>query len=737
MSVAHTSTLDSLVSHATAYATAGLGIFPVNPRDKTPLISQYKATTDPAQIGEWWRRWPTALIGHRISPDVVILDIDPRHGGDQVWRALLDEFPARPVTRWHRSGRGDGGGHTWWRRPADKTTVTHLDQWARERGLGHAIESSDRWTCGIDILHHTHRYTILPPSPHPDTGQPYTWATGGLDTVVAAMPALLADLITHDPAPTIPAAPPRAPDPDSIADWYSTNHTWDALLTRHGWTLRAGDGNHDGSRWRHPTATTAFSATIRHSCLFVYSPNTPFEVTSPSDPHGYTLYRAYATLDHAGDLQAAGRAARTAKDGPPAVDDLTWIDAASNPAPAPAEVDEPPTANGQQPNEGKTPIGEATVDDVLAHLAAHTSWAPIDLAAVAAGLQDGTLTAPEPDIGAVTGTALGLFYRARINGLYAKGGDGKSWIALLACAERLAGGDTVWWIDFEDNEIGLTSRLLALGVDTGNLGRFRYYRPNDPLDPLERALLVRLAALEQPVAIVIDSTGESMAVHGVKPNADEEVARWFQTVAKPLADTGAAVIAIDHLPHDADGRLSAIGSTRKYNAVSGSAYVVKVLAEFGRDRVGRSALTCAKDRWGHHVRGKIAAEFTLDATRTIYSAELALPLGTEAVAHHPLAEEKPAVRRVYDAMADASASMTTAAIGDIVATDPHGIGLKKRTIQDALARLEELGIAAQEGTNEKGAYLWIRTDVTESLRNVHAHPYAHLPGAHGVYDEEF
>src|SRR5690606_8871611 len=131
-----------------------------------------------------------------------------------------DEFPARPVTRWHRSGRGDGGGHTWWRRPADKTTVTRLDTWARERGLGHAIESSDRWTCGIDILHHTHRYTILPPSPHPDTGQPYTWATGGLDTAVAAMPALLADLIAHDTAPVAPAAPPRPADPDSIADWY-------------------------------------------------------------------------------------------------------------------------------------------------------------------------------------------------------------------------------------------------------------------------------------------------------------------------------------------------------------------------------------------------------------------------------------------------------------------------------------------------------------------------------------
>ena len=28
---------------------------------------------------------------------------------------------------------------------------------------------------GIDVLHHGHRYSILPPSLHPETGQPYTW----------------------------------------------------------------------------------------------------------------------------------------------------------------------------------------------------------------------------------------------------------------------------------------------------------------------------------------------------------------------------------------------------------------------------------------------------------------------------------------------------------------------------------------------------------------------------------
>lgn len=319
--------IGSLADHAAEYARAGdLEVFPVNPNDKTPLASQYKATTDLEQIATWWTRWPNALIGHRISPDHVILDIDPRHGGNDTWRALKTELGQLPATRAHASGRGDGGGHLWFTNPGINLTITPFDRWAEAKQLGE--RNGNRWTCGIDLLHRTHRYTILPPSPHPDTGAPYTWIDGhGLHIPPAVMPQLLVDLTTDD-TPPAPPTPLREPDPDSIADWYSTHHTWDNLLTRHGWTLRGGDGNTDRARWRHPTATSAFSATIRHSCLFVYTPNTPFEPTAPSDPNGYTLFRAWATLEHQGDMAAAARAARELKDGPRTnghTTDLSWI----------------------------------------------------------------------------------------------------------------------------------------------------------------------------------------------------------------------------------------------------------------------------------------------------------------------------------------------------------------------------------------------------------------------------
>src|SRR5690606_5774199 len=115
--------------------------------------------------------------------------------------------------------------------------------------------------------------------------------------------------------------------PDSIADWYSANMSWRDILGPHGWRCVSGDGDSDGSQWRHPQATPAVSATIRNGCLFVYSPNTPSEPTEDADPHGYTRFKAYATLDHAGDQSDAARAAREQRDGPtnpsgPSIDEL-------------------------------------------------------------------------------------------------------------------------------------------------------------------------------------------------------------------------------------------------------------------------------------------------------------------------------------------------------------------------------------------------------------------------------
>ena len=47
---------------------------------------------------------------------------------------------------------------------------------------------------------------------------------------------------------------------------------------------------------------------LGHPDVFVWSPNTPFDISEPGYPKGYTKFRAFALLNHDGNMPAAARA---------------------------------------------------------------------------------------------------------------------------------------------------------------------------------------------------------------------------------------------------------------------------------------------------------------------------------------------------------------------------------------------------------------------------------------------
>jgi len=305
-----------LLQVALRYASErGFEVFPANPATKAPLTTNgmKDATTDLAQIEQWWTQHPNALIACRIPPDQIVLDIDPRHGGDATWAELERSYATIMSARIHESGRNDGGAHHWFLRPPGRLSSRNLNDWAQRNRVGHPILGNDgnptgKWTSGIDILHHEHRYSILPPSPHPETGRPYAWSR---KDEPGEMPAFLAQLITLAPVEPTSTSRTHEPQSTSIADWYSDTHSWRNILEPHGWTCVHGNGDEDGSKWRHPNATAASSASVRNGCLFVYTPNTHFPETEPGDPRGITRFRAWATLEHGGDLSTAAKTAIT------------------------------------------------------------------------------------------------------------------------------------------------------------------------------------------------------------------------------------------------------------------------------------------------------------------------------------------------------------------------------------------------------------------------------------------
>jgi Bifunctional DNA primase/polymerase, N-terminal len=304
---------DTLREAALAYAAAGYQVFPLRgklPGGNCPACEAhspdyrphqaddcghelchglYAATSDPDRVTRWWTRWPQANIGARVPPSLVVLDIDPRHGGAARLAQLEAEYGSLPATRTSISGRGDGGQHRWFLHPGGTPSAARLG-------------------AGLDLK--THRgYVVLPPSRHPATGQPYRWAEPVLEP--APVPGWLAHLLAPPATPTVPARHRlRTPTGmgESVAERFNAQASWAEVLGSHGWTCPDPNPDADGARWRHPGATNPKSATIRHGLLFVYSAATPFEPTEAGAPHGYTKFRAFAVLAHRGDLRAAARA---------------------------------------------------------------------------------------------------------------------------------------------------------------------------------------------------------------------------------------------------------------------------------------------------------------------------------------------------------------------------------------------------------------------------------------------
>lgn len=161
---------------ACEYADRGWHVLPLGVRRKTPhygLVPRTKdqagglsmATDDLATVFRWWRKEPRANIGIVANPSgLLILDIDPRHGGDEELHDLERDLGGLPETV--RAETGGGGEHYLMKHPGGDF-------------VGKLAE-------GVDVRDVA--YIVAPPSVHPETGQVYAWDLAPDDVEVADIP---------------------------------------------------------------------------------------------------------------------------------------------------------------------------------------------------------------------------------------------------------------------------------------------------------------------------------------------------------------------------------------------------------------------------------------------------------------------------------------------------------------------------------------------------------------------
>src|SRR5438094_545431 len=66
------------------------------------------ATTDEQRIRRWWARWPHANVAIRtgVCSGLIVVDVDPPHGGDSSLATLVKQHGELPDGRLVRTGSG-------------------------------------------------------------------------------------------------------------------------------------------------------------------------------------------------------------------------------------------------------------------------------------------------------------------------------------------------------------------------------------------------------------------------------------------------------------------------------------------------------------------------------------------------------------------------------------------------------------------------------------------------------
>ena len=151
-----------------------------HPRVKWQSYQQRRSTDD--EIRTWWTRWPdanVAIITGTIS-GLVVIDVDPRHGGDASLSQLLP-LPETPICL-----TGGGGQHVYLQHPSS------------------IIPNGAALLPGID-LRGDGGYVIAPPSSHL-SGRNYSWDPSPDDCPVAPIPPSIAQALANYRPPELPQA---------------------------------------------------------------------------------------------------------------------------------------------------------------------------------------------------------------------------------------------------------------------------------------------------------------------------------------------------------------------------------------------------------------------------------------------------------------------------------------------------------------------------------------------------
>lgn len=191
----------------------------------------HDATCDVVVLRGWFRRWPTANVGIATA-SLVVIDVDPRAGGNESLERLVQQLGALRDTPTVETG---GGGTHYYLRPVPGPLRGSLGP-------------------GIDVKH-VGGYVVAPPSLHV-SGRRYAWAAESApeEIAVASLPAPWLTRLRRESAPVRTTVPDRACHLPDVADRVRRARAYVARLP----IAVSGEGGH-AALWRATLAVRGFA----------------------------------------------------------------------------------------------------------------------------------------------------------------------------------------------------------------------------------------------------------------------------------------------------------------------------------------------------------------------------------------------------------------------------------------------------------------------------------------------
>jgi len=306
----------TIADYAAAYVGKyGMHIVPLPPRGKRPVSENWgnECITDPDAARRYYQQHPDANIGAALGPSrLCSLDIDNL----EAMRIICAEFGWDIEALLAQSPTIQGqppGMRMLFRVPDGETLQYHSLSWPKQD------DPAKRFTVfEIRAADTQQRQDVLPPSIHPDTGQPYIWLTkpnGAIPEPPAwllavwknwdALKPQLQGLCPWAPAPT--PKPPKRPRPahdtaqPSVIDAYDQAHDIEAALARYGYRQQ-------GRRWLSPHSSTGLAGVVVFDGkAWIHHASDPLCSDESGQLVGaFDLFRYY---EHQGDIGKAVKAA--------------------------------------------------------------------------------------------------------------------------------------------------------------------------------------------------------------------------------------------------------------------------------------------------------------------------------------------------------------------------------------------------------------------------------------------